>query len=120
MEDITIEKKLQLVQQIKNQYHQNQYDMAKREQILYGNGYRQDYYDQNIKTPEENDVSSSGSLRLRAFLAGLLLAGVILCDRLGISPAGMEMNQVFQLLSVDYQENVDEFISTLSQQNITP
>lgn len=116
MQDISVEKKLELVQQIKNQYHQNQYDMANREQILYGNNYRRDYYDQNIKMPEEADVSSSGSLRFRTFLAGLLLAGVILCDRLGISPAGMEMDQVFQLLSVDYQENVNTFIETFSQQ----
>lgn len=104
MEDITIEKKLQLVQQIKNQYHQNQYDMAKREQILYGNDYRHDYV-QNIKRPEDVPASS-GTLRLRAFLAGLLLAGVILCDRLGISPAGMEMKQVIAVLSENCINNL--------------
>lgn len=115
MEDITVEKKLQLVQQIKNQYHQNQYDMANREQILYGNNYRRDYV-QDIKTPENAVRISSASFRLRVFFAGLLLVGVILCDRLGFSPAGMDMNQVFTILSEDYQEKVDEFVETISKQ----
>ena len=36
MSGVTAEQKLQLVQQIRQQYRRNRYDMSSREQILYG------------------------------------------------------------------------------------
>lgn len=104
-----MENRLRLVQQVKNQYHQNQYDMANREQILYG-------YHEDKKIPEEARASA-GSFRLRLFLAGMLFIAVIFCDRLGICPAGMEMNEIFAMLETDYQENLIAFVETISQQD---
>ena len=37
MSEITTEQRLQLVQQIRERYRNNKYDMKCREQILYGN-----------------------------------------------------------------------------------
>lgn len=126
MDDITMEKRLELVQQVRSQYHQNQYDLSNRERILYGRTSRKSSAERDAASPDmalsdsktPEGAGTSGSLRLRAVLAGALVLAVILADRFGLRPAGMEMNQIFQLLSEDYQENVEEFVETLTDSPI--
>ena len=36
MNDITVDKKLQLINQVRSQYNKDQYDLQHREQLLYG------------------------------------------------------------------------------------
>ena len=36
MSNVTTEQKLQLVQQVRSRYHEDQYDMSNRERLLYG------------------------------------------------------------------------------------
>lgn len=121
MDDITMEKKLRMVQQIRSQYHQNRYDLSNREQILYGRTSERSYADYSeplSDTTVQEDALPHGSFRLRAALAGILFMAVIVFDRLGLNPAGVEMKNVFQVIAEDYRENVDAFVSTLSSENI--
>jgi len=95
MDEISRAQKLELVRQIKSQYHQNQYDLFNREHLLYA-------------TPEISEGSkknnTSESLKFRSVVAILLFLFVILLDSFGISPAGFEMNQLFEFLQTDYLE----------------
>ncbi len=103
MNDITMEKKLQLVQQIRSQYHQNQYDLSNREQILYG---------KIREEPKETGTSESLKLRCAVAIVGFLF--VILLDSRGISLFGLNMEQVFTYIAADYRESVTEFVETIT------
>lgn len=115
MDDSSREAKLRLVRQVRNQYHQNQYDLSNREQILYGRQPESAFSDTNM--PES--VRPYTTLRLRTAIAVILLLAVILFDRFGIRPGGMQMKELFALLSEDYQENVDAFVNALSEESIS-
>lgn len=122
MDDITMEKKLRLVQQVRSQYHQNQSDLFNREQILYGKTSSRSFPSYEENTADYGRPESTvpaGSLGLRTVLAGALLAAVILFDRFGIRPAGMDMNHVFGMISEDYQENVTAFVDALTSETLS-
>lgn len=113
MADITTEQKLQLVQQIRSQYHKNQYDMSNRERILYGRSTKLNYepsdktysHQEQASFTENTDCKTvSEFFRLRCILAVILFVFTILFDRLDINPAGIEMQQVFDAIAVDYKE----------------
>lgn len=112
MSDITMEKKLKLVQQIRSQYDQNQYDLSNREQLLYG---RTSCRDTDL--PEilsEGQTHATGSFRIRMLLACLLFLFIVAADQLGISPAGISVHSVFEMIETDYQENMDDILEVLS------
>ncbi len=98
MSNINTEQKLQIVQQIRSQYNQNKYDMSNRERILY----------HKTTTNEYAPISSSGneSLKSRFALSVIIFIFVILFDFFKINPAGIEMQQIFDVIATDYQENI--------------
>lgn len=112
MSDISMEKKLELVQQIRSQYHKNQYDMQNREQILYGRSFSREGNDTVSGEALSEQGNTSFKLRFAAALA--LLAGVILLDMSGRNIAGISMDKVFQAISTDYYKEVEEFVETLA------
>lgn len=133
MSDITMEKKLELVQQIRSQYHKNQYDMSNREQILYGRTSNREEYMQAAEpggyggynlagsftatgrqaSAESNASAGTLSFRLRLLLALVLLAGVIVLDKNGTKIAGIAMEEVFQAISADYYEEIEATVNGL-------
>lgn len=133
MEDnTTIEKKLQLVKQIRSQYNQNQYDLSNREQILYGRAsYKTPSASQSdsfhdiahhgeastINSSEDTSVASE-SLKLRSALAAMLFVFAVLFDLLGVAPGGIKMKQVFEVIAADYQENMTAFVDAMTEENI--
>ena len=114
MDDITTEKKLELIHQIRSQHNKNQYDLSNREHILYGKTSYRTTVDREI-VPEE--IATSESLKFRSVLAGMLLVFAILFDYFGVQPGGMQMQQIFNMIAADYQENVSSFINTMSTEN---
>lgn len=108
MDDITMEKKMKLVQQIRNQYNQNQHDLSNREQILY----------ETSTINSDEGVVAAESLKLRSALAVMLLLFTILFDLMGITPAGIEMQKVFETIAADYQENITAFVDAMTEENI--
>lgn len=104
MDGISREQKLELVRQIKTQYHQNKYDLYNREHLLYA-------------TPETSQDSTknntSESLKFRSVVAILLFLFVILLDSFGFKPLGIEMTQLFGILQTDYLESISDWQAPL-------
>lgn len=129
MEEISTEQKLQLVQQIRSQYNKNRYDMSNREQILYGrtsgmaaalsygNSYQEKTFrsENSVSTDSEPiDVTTSESLKFRCAIAAMLFIFAVVFDLFGVKPCGLEMEQIFASIAADYQENVKEYMETVT------
>lgn len=97
MAEISREQKLELVRQIKTQYHQNQYDLYNREHLLYAT--TSDIPQQNTKN------NTSDSLKFRSVVTILIFIIIVLFDSFGIGPEGMEIKQLFEFLQTDYMES---------------
>ncbi len=115
MSDITTEKKLELIEQVRSQYNKNRYDMSNREKILYGRTSFPRFSGEDKPAASENQASSVSFFRLRMLLALAMLAGVILCHQSGIKIAGITMEQFFQVISADYYADVTEFVESMSE-----
>lgn len=123
MSDTTMEKKLELVQQIRSQYNKNQYDLFHREQILYGRTSQENYRNQikedsfTMPYSEENtdDLNDGVNFfKVRLLLAAVLLAGIILLDLSGGDIAGITTGQIFDAISEDYEEDIDGWLGGLT------
>lgn len=124
MSDITMEQKLQLVQQVRSRYHENQSDLSSRERILYGKtgaapgraGYPPPYEDTygnsfDGSIPEDSPFTF---FRLRFLLAMVLLALVILMDKNDIDVAGISSEKIFEMISADYESKIEEWVEAMS------
>lgn len=111
MSDTTLDKKMELVQQIRAQYNKNQYDLLSREQILYGRTSNRDiaYEQETVHSAEEIHVSS---FKLRMLIAVALAVLVIALDLSGKAFYGITATEIFSTLSEDYEEAIDAWIST--------
>lgn len=111
MSGVTAEQKLQLVQQIRQQYRRNRYDMNSREQILYGSTSENYALEDEDFDSEAQPVSSLGS---RTVLAILLFAAVVVLDTNGLSIGEFTSEKLFGLLSADYEYRITEWLATFS------
>lgn len=111
MKDVTTERKLQLLRQIRSRYNEDSYDMRDRERVLYGR--------ESPRLQEEGEVpeweAPTSSLRLRILTAVLLFATVIAIDANKTSLFGITAEKVYQVISADYEEKIEEWVKTLSQ-----
>lgn len=109
MSDATVEKKLELVQQIRSQYNKNQFDLLNREQILYGRTMPRESY--TYENPAEEAALPVGStFKLRLFAAGFLFVLIIALDITGKSLAGLETGQIFTILAQDYEKEISTWV----------
>lgn len=95
MDQVTIEQKLQLLEQLHSRYEQNQFDIKKREDILLG----------NISSYKEKDSAiqiSNSTFKIRSAIALMLLVIIILLDIEGAKIFGIDSLQVFSTLKTDY------------------
>ena len=122
MNNIDMEQKLQLVRQVRSRYHEDQCDMSHREQILYG---KSDIPADRLETASPYD-DAYGDIRqpqgegftffkLRLWVAILLAVGVIVMDKNNISVAGITTEQIFQAISADYEEMVEDWAEAISR-----
>ena len=122
MSDTTIEQKLQLVRQVRSRYHENQYDLSNRERILYGRtsvvpereGYAASPYDEDYDgtLPEGRPLSL---MKIRLWIALLLVVMVIIMDTNGMSIAGITSEKIFELISADYEEVIESWAENMSK-----
>ncbi|MCI9188594.1 MAG: hypothetical protein HFH84_03020 [Lachnospiraceae bacterium] len=121
MSDITMEQKLRLVQQVRSRYHENQYDLSNREQILYGKTsaglqnedalrYGEPYYENTVR-PEE---ASFSFLKFRMWIALFLVTAVIVMDRNHMEVAGITAEKIFEVISADYEEVIETWAEALT------
>lgn len=116
MNRTTTEQKLQLIQQIRSRYRENRHDMYNREQILYG---RSSYPPDDSVFPEdggeitEPEVPFSG-FRLRLFLAALLFVALVVMDVNKLQIAGITSDRIMEVISVDYESRLEQWMETFS------
>lgn len=109
-----MERKLQLVQQIRSRYNEDQYDLYNRERILYG----RTSPEARILPGNPGDAefpARFSAFRMRLLLAVLLAAAVIAMDVNGIQVGGVTSEKILEVISMDYEEKIDEWVETLSQ-----
>ncbi len=109
MSDTTVEKKLELVQQIRSQYNKNQFDLLNREQILYGRTMpRESSY--TYENPAEETEPIRSTFKLRLFAAGILFVLIVALDVTGKSLAGLKAQQIFTILAKDYEQEISAWV----------
>lgn len=116
MGDITVEKKMQLVQQVRSQYNRNQYDLMNREKILYG------YTSPNRMRSEETagfemdtDIPADiSTFKLRFLAAVILFVTVATLDLTGSSLFGITPSKIYECISQDFDTDSLDFARELS------
>ena len=127
MSEVSMEQKLQLIRQVRSRYHEDRYDLSNRERLLYGrSGYIPDGRAEYPATYEDapykdtyGEMPLSGNspfafLRLRFLVAALLLAAVIIMDKNGLDVAGITTEKIYEMISADYEEKIEEWGETMS------
>ncbi|MBP3205867.1 MAG: hypothetical protein J6M66_10660 [Lachnospiraceae bacterium] len=119
---LDVEKKLELMQQVRSRYEQDRNDLAHRESILYGKTGSQSYdpYRQEPgNTPagsglqnQEEQPLSAFALRI-LFSAGLFLL-LLLCDISGKNFFGMPPEKCFQIIAQDYESSITRWVDAAS------
>lgn len=113
-----IEKKLELMQQVRSRYDRDRNDLAHREFILYG------------KTDQAGDIAVSGmpqaqeeppvsTFMLRILLSAGLFLLLIICDLSGENFFGIPTEQCFHALSKDYESSITQWVNAASHVNTT-
>lgn len=120
MLDLSVEQKLEIVRQIKDQYNQNQFDLSNRKRILYGtiDSYEYGYEKEQIERMDV--VTHKAKFSIRVMLSIILLTAYILCDILQVSPYGIDMHQIYQIIASDYSETVIEVLNQTVLQQSAP
>lgn len=109
MSDVTMNKKLQLVQQVRNQYNQNQYDLESREQILYGRTSNRMAMERTDKL-DDTIPEKIGTFRLRLTIALMLLFSVLILDINGQAIFGIQTKTIFSYIAKDFTRDTLDFI----------
>lgn len=112
MKDVTTERKLQLIKQIRSRYSEDRQDLSNRERILYGRESVRPW-EEYPDDPEQEMPQSS--FRLRVLLAVLLFAAVVTIDTNETSLWGITAEKVYQIISEDYEDKIEEWVETLSR-----
>lgn len=102
MSDISVDQKLQLIEQVRSQYHKDQYDLSHREQILYG---------RTSQDSGSEELPARGSLRLRVAAALVLLVLVILMDQKEETIMGITTAEIFHTIENDYLAQMEEMLN---------
>lgn len=117
MSDITVEKKLQLIQQVRSQQNRNQYDLMNREQILYGKTTASRFHPEDLpaasKVPEGTEQKIS-TFKIRIGAAILLFAAMLVLDLSGKGVFGITSNEIFQYIARDFEMNGTDVATVLS------
>ena len=144
MSDITMEQRLQLVNQVRSRYHQDQNDLLHREQLLYGktsidrlrrdakSTYRRNFnyagnngsgesmeydpYDPDGEFPVSQTEPSFGpnAFRLRFMAAVGMFVLILMLDRNGKDLFGMSTDQIFRSIAKDYVAEAGEALANLN------
>ncbi len=120
MSDITVEKKLELMRQIRDRYQQDRYDMFHRERVIYGRttpipSERED----PLEDYDEPEGESFQTFPLRVLLALGLFLLIIVCDMSGKSFMGIQAGQCFSVISADYESSISAWVDAASAQSVS-
>lgn len=121
MSNFTVDKKLELMRQIRSRYQKDRSDMFRREQLLYGR--TSVYPSDEIGMREMDELEDEGepiqTFPLRILLAVALFLLIIICDMSGKSFLGIRAEQCFYAISADYEKSITTWVETVSDQTGT-
>lgn len=117
--DITIEKKLELMRQIRSRNERDRFDMSRREQIIYGKsmGTTSGTFSVDMDADDEEELMSTFALRI--LLATALLIFVIMCDLSGKSFMGITSTQCFTAIGKDYESSILAWVDAASENTVS-
>lgn len=111
MSDVSTEKRLRLLKQIRSRYNEDQIDLTNRERILYGRSSRPaDRYEEPLEDGQIPDGQHS-SFRLRLAVAIGLVGLIIFMDMRDVNLAGITADKIFQAISADFEERIEQWAS---------
>lgn len=119
MGKFTVDKKLELISQIRSRYQQDRYDMFRRERLLYGKVTPIPTENEETAVDEYDEEISFSTLPLRTLVAVGLFLLVIICDMSEKSFMGIHPSQCFSAISTDYESSITKWVDAASRQNVT-
>jgi hypothetical protein len=108
-----LDKKLQLVHQVRSQYDRNQYDLQNRERILYG---KEGTYYPDLEYGEEGELSSPmriSTFKLRLLVAAVVLFGLLILDKSGMEIMGYSTQEIFGYLNQDFSKTAIQLLQNV-------
>ena len=116
MANISVEQKLTMLNQLRSRYDNNQADLMRREQILYGRTSPVSSVDVAITRASENEIcadtlSVQGTFRLRLLIAAILVVLLILSDQKGKDFLGVSTSQIYTMIEEDYMTQMEEILN---------
>lgn len=140
MSEFSVDQKLMLIRQVRNQHNRDRMDLMNRERILFGRtgqyrdldlpeqstgGYGNASYGSEYNYNQENEADcqttdQSNPLKRALFkirlMAALILAVLlILLDQQNSTFLGVSTNEIFTMIEKDYYTQVEEYINGLQQ-----
>lgn len=113
MANLTVKKKLEMMQQIRSRNQKNKYDMFHREKILYGRTSPIRYGADDVY--EEGEAERFSTFSLRLLLAAAAFALLVLSDRTGAGILGLTARECFAAISRDYESSIAAWADDISQ-----
>lgn len=118
MSNFTVDKKIELMRQIRSRYQKDRSDLFRREQLLYGK--TSFYPSADSSLGEMMDLEDEGepiqTFPLRVLLAAALFLLIIICDISDKSFLGIRSQQCFSAISTDYENSIAAWVETVSEQ----
>lgn len=119
MSDITIEKKLELMRQIRSRNERDRFDMSRREQIIYGRSADSlPLASAAGVTDLDDEEEEFQTFPLRILLSVALFLLIIICDLSGKSFMGIHSEQCFSAISKDYESSITAWVDAASEKTI--
>ncbi|MCM1568238.1 MAG: hypothetical protein NC081_02175 [Roseburia sp.] len=112
-----MDRRTELIQQIRSQGHQNRYDMVSREQLLYGKSYGRDAaFPPASQEKESEETQPVSTFKIRLLFALTLLMLMIMMDTTNKSIGNLSIKKISDILAVDYEAQIETQLSDLLAQ----
>lgn len=112
MSDITAEKRLELIRNIREENHKNRMSLKNREHILYGREY------ETVPMQETEELPAAfrhgSTLILRTIIAAVLLSLFIIMDYLQADWLPVDMETINNCLQENYTVNIIDFMDKIT------
>lgn len=112
MSDITAEKRLELIRNIREENHKNRMSLKNREHILYGREYETVPMQETEELPAASGHGST--LILRTIIAAVLLSLFIIMDYLQADWLPVDMETINNCLQENYTVNIIDFMDKIT------
>ena len=113
MSDENIEKKRQLVQQVRSRYSENQSEMYNRERFYIGESSHRN----KMEKGDEECMKTRGNspfLKIRFLFALLFFLSIVIMDTNNITVAGITVEKIYRVISADYVDKIEVWMETLA------